>query len=80
VRAEHDLPRGGPEQADRETALSPVEERLLFLDRLHPGSPQYSIPVCYRFRGALDADPVVHKQRAVQAASVTTMSMAVQAM
>lgn len=41
---------------DQETPLSPVEERLLFLDRLHPGSPRYSVPVRYRFRGALDAD------------------------
>ncbi len=56
VRAEHELPRCGPEQTDRETALSPAEERLLFLDRLHPGSAQYSVPVRYRFRGALDAD------------------------
>ena len=40
--------------ADQETTLSPPEERLLFLDRLHPGSPQYSIPVRYQFRGALD--------------------------
>jgi amino acid adenylation domain-containing protein len=40
----------------RETAMSPAEEQLLFLDRLHPGSPMYSVPVRYSFRGALDAE------------------------
>ena len=56
THADHDLPRGGPEPADRASALSPAEERLLFLDRLHPESPRYSVPVRYRFHGTLDAD------------------------
>jgi amino acid adenylation domain-containing protein len=56
MRGEHDLGRVEPDPADRETPLSPAEERLLFQDRLHPGSPQYSVPVRYRFRGALNAD------------------------
>lgn len=54
--AEHDLAPNGHDPADRVTALSPAEERLVFLDRLHPGSPQYSVPVRYEFHGALDAD------------------------
>ena len=56
TRADHDPGRGGDDPADQETALSSAEERLLFLDRLHPGSPQYSVPVRYRFRGALNAE------------------------
>ncbi|WBB80486.1 amino acid adenylation domain-containing protein [Micromonospora sp. WMMD882] len=39
----------------RETPLSATEERMLFLDRLHPGSPLYCVPVRYRFDGPLDA-------------------------
>ncbi|MDG4817654.1 amino acid adenylation domain-containing protein [Micromonospora sp. WMMD956] len=42
--------------AARETPMSPTEERLLFLDRLHPGSPLYCVPVRYRFAGELDAE------------------------
>ncbi|WP_431911521.1 amino acid adenylation domain-containing protein [Micromonospora carbonacea] len=42
--------------AARETPMSPTEERLLFLDRLHPGSPLYCVPVRYRFTGELDAE------------------------
>ncbi|WP_431974319.1 amino acid adenylation domain-containing protein [Micromonospora haikouensis] len=40
----------------RETPMSPTEERLLFSDRLHPGSPLYCVPVRYRFAGVLDAE------------------------
>ncbi|MFG1799910.1 amino acid adenylation domain-containing protein [Micromonospora carbonacea] len=42
--------------AARETPMSPTEERLLFLDRLHPGSPLYCVPVRYQFAGELDAE------------------------
>ncbi|WP_229403872.1 non-ribosomal peptide synthetase [Micromonospora sp. NBRC 110038] len=40
----------------RETPMSPTEERLLFSDRLHPGSPLYCVPVRYRFAGDVDAE------------------------
>ncbi|MFF0819255.1 amino acid adenylation domain-containing protein [Micromonospora haikouensis] len=40
----------------RETPMSPTEERLLFSDRLHPGSPLYCVPVRYRFAGYVDAE------------------------
>ncbi|MFI7437909.1 amino acid adenylation domain-containing protein [Micromonospora haikouensis] len=40
----------------RETPMSPTEERLLFLDRLHPDSPLYCVPVRYRFAGDVDAE------------------------
>ncbi|MCA2211705.1 non-ribosomal peptide synthetase [Jidongwangia harbinensis] len=38
----------------RPTDISPAEERLLFVDRLHPGTAVYNVPVRYRFRGRLD--------------------------
>ncbi len=34
--------------------LSPVQERLWFLDRLHPGNPVYNVPLALRLRGRLD--------------------------
>ncbi|MFF3854133.1 amino acid adenylation domain-containing protein [Micromonospora sp. NPDC002575] len=40
----------------RQTPMSPTEERLLFLERLHPGSPLYCVPVRYRFAGDVDAE------------------------
>ncbi|WP_309236768.1 condensation domain-containing protein, partial [Micromonospora sp. S-DT3-3-22] len=40
----------------RRVPMSPTEERLLFLDRLHPGSPLYCVPVRYEFAGAVDAE------------------------
>ncbi|TDC60402.1 amino acid adenylation domain-containing protein [Micromonospora sp. KC207] len=40
----------------RQTPMSPTEERLLFLDRLHPASPLYCVPVRYRFDGEVDAE------------------------
>ncbi|MFJ8685649.1 non-ribosomal peptide synthetase [Micromonospora wenchangensis] len=40
----------------RRVPISPTEERLLFLDRLHPDSPLYCVPVRYEFAGAVDAD------------------------
>lgn len=35
---------------------SRAQQRLWFLDRLHPGAPVYSIPLAYRIRGALSLD------------------------
>ncbi|MFV2087193.1 amino acid adenylation domain-containing protein [Micromonospora sp. LOL_021] len=40
----------------RPTTMSPTEERMLFLDRLHPGSPLYCVPVRYQFDGELDTE------------------------
>ena len=40
----------------RQTPISPTEERLLFLDRLHPGSALYCVPVRYEFAGAVDTE------------------------
>ncbi|MFE7868905.1 amino acid adenylation domain-containing protein [Micromonospora humida] len=40
----------------RRVPVSPTEERLLFLDRLHPDSPLYCVPVRYEFAGAVDAE------------------------
>ncbi|MER5703137.1 amino acid adenylation domain-containing protein [Micromonospora sp. NPDC002296] len=44
----------------RETPMSPTEERLLFLDRLHPRSPLYCVPVRYRFSGGEVAAEALH--------------------
>lgn len=35
--------------------LSHSQETLWFLDKLAPGRPTYSVPLCYRIRGDLDA-------------------------
>ncbi len=35
--------------------LSFAQERLWFLDRLHPGNPVYNVPVLLRLRGSFDA-------------------------
>ncbi|MFJ6198026.1 amino acid adenylation domain-containing protein [Micromonospora sp. NPDC092111] len=45
------LARGGD---DEPTVLSFGQERLLFLQRLHPDSPTYVIPVAWRVDGRLD--------------------------
>jgi len=37
----------------RESPVTPAEERLLYLSRLHPLSAQYHVPVRYRFRGEI---------------------------
>ena len=42
------LPRGAP------LPLSPGQERLWFLDRLHPGTATYNVPASLRLSGALD--------------------------
>ncbi len=36
--------------------LSPVQQRLWFLDRLQPGSPVYNLAWTFRLRGMLDTD------------------------
>lgn len=36
--------------------VTPAEERLLYHERLHPGSALYRIPVQYDFHGALDVE------------------------
>lgn len=53
-----DTPNSAAESASTgsSVAMSPAEERLLFLDRLHPGSALYCMPVRYRLRGALDPE------------------------
>ncbi|MBV9447747.1 MAG: hypothetical protein JO345_17830 [Streptosporangiaceae bacterium] len=54
--SEQQSPAARPGQAAASAReLSPSQERLLCHDRLHEGSPLYSVPVRYRFRGALDA-------------------------
>ncbi|MGJ7489004.1 amino acid adenylation domain-containing protein [Variovorax sp. ZT4R33] len=42
-------------QPDRRSApLTPAQERIRFLEELHPGRPVYNAPSGHRFRGALD--------------------------
>ena len=43
-----------PLAATRLTPLSPVQQRLWFLDRLQPGSPVYNLAWSFRLRGVLD--------------------------
>lgn len=40
---------------DQRLPLSFVQERLWFLDQLHPGSHAYHVPMAWRLRGLLDA-------------------------
>ena len=40
----------------RTAPLSSGQRRMLFLDRLEPGSPRYVVPYAFRIRGPLDAD------------------------
>ena len=42
------------EEAPEWLPLSFAQQRLWFLDRLHPNSPAYNIPVAFRLRGPLD--------------------------
>ncbi|GAA3486536.1 amino acid adenylation domain-containing protein [Streptomyces cremeus] len=50
--------RGTIERADRQLPLplSFGQQRLWFLDRLSPGSPEYLVPWAMRLRGPLDVD------------------------
>jgi amino acid adenylation domain-containing protein len=43
------VPRGGP------LPLSFAQQRLWFIERLHPGQATYNVPLALRLRGALDA-------------------------
>ena len=43
----------GPDEADT-APLAFAQERLFFLDRLHPGDPQYHMPAALDLRGSLD--------------------------
>ena len=42
-------------RTEREAPASFAQERLWFLDRMHPGDPAYNVPVAWRVAGALDA-------------------------
>ena len=43
-----------PRPGRQERPLTPAEERLWFAERLHPGSPRYTIAALYRFPGRVD--------------------------
>ncbi len=47
---------GGEPTALRTAPLSPAQERLWFLDRLHPGRSAYNIARAHRLRGPLDVE------------------------
>jgi amino acid adenylation domain-containing protein len=51
-----------PELLPDSAPLSFSQQRLWFLDRLHPGSPAYNIPVALRLQGTLNASAL---QRAI---------------
>ncbi len=51
VRRAEAIPRRRPEEA---LLPSFAQQRLWFLDQLHPGSPAYNLPAALRLRGALD--------------------------
>ena len=45
-----------PSAVHRLAPLSPVQQRLWFLDRLQPGSPVYNLAWTFRLRGVLDPE------------------------
>jgi amino acid adenylation domain-containing protein len=47
--------------------VSHAQQRLWFLERLHPGSPAYNVPVALRTRGAVDAAVLARALNAIVA-------------
>jgi amino acid adenylation domain-containing protein len=47
-----------PDEDAMEVPLSHAQQRLWFLDQLHPGSCEYHVPMAARLRGLLDPDVV----------------------
>ena len=54
-----------PETAEYELPLSPQQARLLVLDRMHPGSPHYHVPVAFTVDGPLDLRAFTAAMRAL---------------
>ena len=68
-----------PVPRDGELPLSFAQQRLWFLDQLHPGDASYNIPTALRLRGALDVermrrafDEVVRRHQALRTAFVAS--------
>ncbi|MFJ3217590.1 amino acid adenylation domain-containing protein [Kitasatospora sp. NPDC086801] len=55
---------GGP-HGRTEGPLSPGQRRLWLLDRLHPGSAEYNVPMAWRIEGDLDEAALVESVRAL---------------
>ena len=50
------MTEAGPDEEEYEFPVSAAQQRLLVLDRLSPGSAQYSMYVAYSVTGSFDAD------------------------
>ncbi|MBJ6766219.1 amino acid adenylation domain-containing protein, partial [Myxococcaceae bacterium JPH2] len=51
-----DVPEPAPRPANEPPALSPAQERLWFIQQLHPDSGAYHIPQAVELKGAVDPD------------------------